>query len=120
MRISDWSSDVCSSDLILELPYLYEDLDHMQRVAEAIAPDVQAIFEKGNVKNLGFLFLGPRSIAGREPIRNLADMEGLRLRVPELPLYVGMTRALGAVPTPVPFAEAYTRDRKSTRLNSSH
>ncbi|WP_127142989.1 TRAP transporter substrate-binding protein [Pelagibacterium montanilacus] len=93
---------------ILELPYLYRDLEHMQRVADAIAPEIEEIFRSQNAENLGFLFLGPRSIAGTRPIRNIEDMEGFRLRVPELPLYVGMTRALGATPTPVAFNEAYT------------
>ena len=93
---------------ILELPYLYRDVDHMQRVAAAIAPKVQEMFQAQGVENLGYFFLGPRSVAGTRPIRNFKDFEGFRLRVPELPLYVGMTRALGGVPTPVPFGEAYT------------
>src|SRR5690606_32403203 len=39
---------------VLELPYLYRDLDHMTRVADVIAPDVQAAFEAQGVRNLGF------------------------------------------------------------------
>jgi len=35
-------------------------------------------------------------------------MKGLRFRVPESPLYVGMARALGANPTPIAFPEVYT------------
>ena len=93
---------------VLELPYLYKDLDHMVRVAEAIAPDVQASFETQGVRNLGFLFLGPRSIASKKPINTIEDMEGLRLRVPESPLYVGFAKALNAVPTPIPFPEVYS------------
>jgi len=93
---------------ILELPYLYKDVDHMQRVAAAIAPTIEETFRAEGVENLGFLFLGPRSIAGTKPIHGIDDMQGFRLRVPELPLYVGMARALGAVPTPVAFNEAYT------------
>lgn len=93
---------------ILELPYLYKDVDHMQRVAAAITPAIEEAFRAQGVENLGFMFLGPRSIAGTKPIRTLEDMQGFRLRVPELPLYVGMTRALGGVPTPVAFNEAYT------------
>lgn len=93
---------------ILELPYLYRDVDHMRRVAAAIAPKVQELFRAHGVENLGYFFLGPRSVAGTRPIRNFADFEGFRLRVPELPLYVGMTRAMGGTPTPVPFGEAYT------------
>lgn len=93
---------------VLELPYLYRDLDHMQRVAAAIAPDVEAAFEQQGVRNLGFLFLGPRSIASKKPIRTIDDMQGLRLRVPESPLYIGFAQALGAVPTPIPFPEVYS------------
>ena len=92
----------------LELPYIYRDLDHMNRVAAALAPDVDNILRKSGLRNLGFFFLGPRSIAGKKPLPNLADMRGLRFRVPESPLYVGMARALGATPTPVAFPEAYT------------
>lgn len=92
----------------LELPYIYRDLEHMNRVAAALASDVDGILRKSGLRNLGFFFLGPRSIAGKKPIRSLDDMRGLRFRVPESPLYVGMARALGATPTPVAFPEAYT------------
>jgi tripartite ATP-independent transporter DctP family solute receptor len=93
---------------VLELPYLYRDLDHMQRVAEVIAPDVQAAFETQGVRNLGFLFLGPRSIASKRPINTIEDMDGLKLRVPESPLYIGFAKALNAVPTPIPLPEVYS------------
>lgn len=92
----------------LELPYLYRDLEHMRRVAEALAPEVDRILRRHGLRNLGFFYLGPRSIAAKRPIRSLEDLRGLRFRVPESPLYVGMARALGATPTPVAFPEAYT------------
>ena len=93
---------------VLELPYIYKDLDHMQRVAAAIAPDVEAAFEAQGVRNLGFLYLGPRSLASKKEIKTIDDMNGLRLRVPESPLYIGFAKALGAVPTPIPFPEVYS------------
>ena len=93
---------------VLELPYLYSGLEQMVEVADAIAPDVDAAFESQGVKNLGFLFLGPRSMASAKPIHTIEDLEGLRLRVPESPLYVGLAQFMGAVPTPVAFPEVYT------------
>ncbi len=93
---------------VLELPYLYKDLDHMQRVAAVIAPDVQEAFLAQGVRNLGFLYLGPRSIASKKPINTIEDMDGLRIRVPESPLYIGFAKALNAVPTPIPFPEVYS------------
>lgn len=92
----------------LEMPYLYEDLDHLTRVAEAIAPEVEAIFQAEGLRTLGFWFLGPRMIASTRPIETPEDLEELRLRVPESPLYVGMARFMGAIPTPIPFPEVYT------------
>lgn len=93
---------------VLELPYIYKDLDHMQRVAKVIAPDVEEAFKAQGVRNLGFLFLGPRSIASKRAINTIEDMDGLRLRVPESPLYIGFAKALNAVPTPIPFPEVYS------------
>src|SRR3546814_10848044 len=51
MRISDWSSDVCSSDLALEVPELISDprfLDNRLRIQNAAALDdaLQAAMEK--------------------------------------------------------------------------
>jgi len=93
---------------VLELPYLYSDLDELVKVAEGISADVDATFEAKGLKNLGFLFLGPRSMASKKPIYTPADLQDLRLRVPESPLYVGLAQFMGAVPTPVPFPEVYT------------
>jgi len=92
----------------LELPYIYRDLDHLARVAQAVAPDLDGIFLAKGVKLIGSMALGPRNVASRRPVKSLAELRGLKLRVPESPLYVGMARALGATPTPVAFPEAYT------------
>ncbi len=93
---------------VVELPYLYKDLDHLARVGDAVLPDVSALMTKAGLRTLGFFYLGPRDVASKRPIRTLADMKGLKFRVPESPLYVGMARALGAVPTPIAFPEVYT------------
>lgn len=93
---------------VLEMPYLYRDLNHIVRVAETINSDVEAIFETQNLRNLGFWFLGPRAMATSRPINHIDDLQGLRLRVPESPLYVGMAQHMGATPTPIAFPEVYT------------
>ena len=93
---------------VLELPYLYTDLDHLHRVGMALGPEVEKIMLKAGMRTLSFFYLGPRDIAAKRPIRSLEDMKGLRFRVPEAPLYVGMAKALGANPTPIAFPEVYT------------
>jgi tripartite ATP-independent transporter DctP family solute receptor len=47
-------------------------------------------------------------------VRTPADMAGLKIRVPESPIWVEMVRAFGAAPTPIPFGEVYTALQQRT------
>lgn len=49
----------------------------------------------------------PRHLIAKKPVRSLADVKGLKLRVPELKCYVEPWKALGASPTPIAFSEVY-------------
>ena len=51
---------------------------------------------------------GARSVYAKKPIRNLADMKGVKLRVQQSDLWVSLAQAMGANPTPIPMAEVYT------------
>jgi len=42
-----------------------------------------------------------------KPIRVPEDLRGLKMRVPEAPLFVDMMRTLGAAPTPMSLGEVY-------------
>ena len=93
---------------VFELPYLYNDLEHLARVTDALFPDIERVMLKEGFRPLGVAYQGPRSIIAKRALRSLPDVKGLKFRVPEAPLYVGMARAMGAVPTPVAFPEVYT------------
>jgi TRAP-type C4-dicarboxylate transport system substrate-binding protein len=41
-------------------------------------------------------------------VKNLADLKGMKIRVPEIPVSVESWRAFGANPTPMAFGEVYT------------
>jgi TRAP-type transport system periplasmic protein len=47
-------------------------------------------------------------------VRGPKDMAGLKIRVPESPIWVEMIRAFGAAPTPIPFGEVYTALQQKT------
>ena len=47
-------------------------------------------------------------------VRKPEDMAGLKIRVPESPIWVEMVRAFGAAPTPIPFGEVYTALQQKT------
>jgi tripartite ATP-independent transporter DctP family solute receptor len=49
----------------------------------------------------------PRQLLSRKPIQSVADVKGLKLRIPELTSYIVPWKQLGASPTPIAFAEVY-------------
>ncbi len=52
---------------------------------------------------------GYRNITtGSRPVTTPDDLKGLKLRVPGIPLWISMFKALGASPTAVPFGELYS------------
>jgi tripartite ATP-independent transporter DctP family solute receptor len=53
------------------------------------------------------------TFASRE-VRKPEDMQGLKIRVPESPIWVEMVRGFGAAPTPIPFGEVYTALQQKT------
>ncbi|MBS1136034.1 MAG: transporter substrate-binding protein [Burkholderiaceae bacterium] len=48
-----------------------------------------------------------RQVTSNKPINKPEDMKGLKIRVPDAPLYTMFPRAVGANPTPIAFAEVY-------------
>ena len=46
-------------------------------------------------------------MTSNKPINKPEDMKGLKIRVPDAPLYTMFPRAVGANPTPIAFAEVY-------------
>ncbi|MGZ7287429.1 TRAP transporter substrate-binding protein DctP, partial [Streptococcus pyogenes] len=44
----------------------------------------------------------------KRPIKTLADMKGMKIRVQQSDLFISMINALGANATPMPFGELYS------------
>jgi TRAP-type C4-dicarboxylate transport system substrate-binding protein len=57
---------------------------------------------------LAFYDSGARSIYAKKPIKSLADVQHMKIRVQQSDLFVAMVEALGANPTPMPYGEVYT------------
>lgn len=92
------------------LPFLFRDYDHVKAVlqgpvAERLREDVRNAL---NIEVLAVGGSGFRVFLGNKPVESAADCIGLKLRIPEVPVWVAMARALEAVPTPIPGPEIYT------------
>jgi TRAP-type transport system periplasmic protein len=92
------------------MPFLFADFEHAYRVlygpvGEQVRREVR---ERLGVEILSLGVSGFRVFVTKRPVRSAADVQGIKLRVPEIPVYVEMARALGTNPTPIPAGEIYT------------
>lgn len=101
---------------LLALPYAYQSLEHMDEVASGeIGDRIEAeIIEKADIRPLTYFARGPRNLSANREITTPADLNGFKLRVPNVPLFVAAWQALGANPTPMAFSEVFTSLQNGT------
>lgn len=95
---------------VLELPYIFENLDHVHRVVDG--PTGRQIFDRTRqttgIRTLASYDTTFRKTFSKRPINSLADLKGMKVRVPEVPSYIETFKLLGANPTPIPWGDLYT------------
>ncbi len=95
---------------VLQLPYLYKDAAQMWRVLDgSIGEKFLSSMEKNNLIGLSWFDAGARNFYdSKRPVTKLEDMKGLKIRVQESQLMMGMVAALGANATPMAYGEVYS------------
>ncbi len=90
-------------------PYMFRDFDHWKRYATSpLFRELCDGYQKaGGNKVVALTYYGERHVTSNKPINRPEDMKGLKIRVPDAPLYTMFPRAVGANPTPIAFAEVY-------------
>src|SRR3546814_8459815 len=84
MRISDWSSDVCSSDLFFGIesgPYLAAGYDEIAKLQEFSRPVYEEIAKKRNQKILYIVPWPGQAVYSKNPIDAVADLKGFRIQI---------------------------------------
>lgn len=101
---------------LLAVPYAYKSLDHMTEVANGdIGQGIEAqIIERARIRPLTIMVRGPRNLTTNRPIKSPDDLDGLKMRVPNVPLFVDVWKSLGARPTPMAFSEVFTSLQNGT------
>ena len=94
----------------LQMPYLYRNSDHMWNVLNSkVGDDFLASLAPADFYGLSWFDARARSFYNSvRPVHSVADLAGLKIRVQESALMVGLVEALGAVATPMPFGEVYS------------
>jgi tripartite ATP-independent transporter DctP family solute receptor len=93
----------------LDLPYIFKDEDHAARVlngkggklleAKCLAKGMRV----GGWGNASYRQI----LTTKKPIYKIEDLQGLKIRVMEAPIFIEMLKAWGAKPTPVSWPEVY-------------
>jgi tripartite ATP-independent transporter DctP family solute receptor len=101
---------------LLAVPYAVTSLAQVDQVAGGpIGERISAeIVSRARVRPLAYFARGPRNLTANRAIRTPEELNGLRLRVPNVPLFVSVWQALGARPTPMAFGEVFTSLQNGT------
>jgi tripartite ATP-independent transporter DctP family solute receptor len=95
--------------MVPSFPFIFRDLAHFRKAMYGAEGDkVLASFDKAGFIGLALYESGSRSMYAKKPIRSVADMKGLKVRVQQSDLFVSMITAMGASPAPMPMAEVYS------------
>ena len=103
-------NSVVPETLVLSLPFIFRDTAHMRKVLDGpIGDEILAAMEAQGLVGLAYYDSGSRSFyTAKKPIKSLADMKGMKVRVPQSDVFVEMVKALGGNATPMPLGEVYT------------
>jgi TRAP-type transport system periplasmic protein len=93
----------------IDAPFIFRDIDHWNKVLDAdlLKPIADEIAQKADVMLIGYAGGGTRNIFVNKPVRNMAEMKGLKVRVQGAPIWSRTFAAAGMAPTVIAYNEVY-------------
>lgn len=109
VNISGFTESVPET-LAAALPFVFRSQTHMRGVLDGpIGAEILAALDAKGFVGLAFYDSGARSLyTTSKPVRRVADLKGMRVRVQQSEMWTALIDALGATPTPLPYAEVGT------------
>jgi tripartite ATP-independent transporter DctP family solute receptor len=101
---------------LLAIPYALTSIETLDKVAGGAvgAKIAEEVIQKARVRPIAYFARGARNLTSNRPIKTPDDLNGFRMRVPNVPLFVSVWTALGARPTPMAFSEVFTSLQNNT------
>ncbi|MBD9466986.1 TRAP transporter substrate-binding protein [Pseudomonas sp. Pdm06] len=95
---------------MLDFPFLFNNVEEAHAVIDGpVGQKLAAQLDNKGLVGLGYWDLGFRNLTNsKHPVTKLEDMQGLKIRVIQSPIYLETFSALGANPVPMAFPEVYT------------
>jgi TRAP-type C4-dicarboxylate transport system substrate-binding protein len=93
----------------IDAPFIFRDLNHWNKVLEAdlLKPIADEIAQKADVMLIGYAGGGTRNIFANKPVRNMAELKNLKVRVQGAPIWSRTFAAAGMSPTVIAYNEIY-------------
>jgi TRAP-type C4-dicarboxylate transport system substrate-binding protein len=93
----------------IDAPFIFRDLDHWNKVLDAdlLKPIADEIAQKADVMLIGYAGGGTRNIFANKPVRNMAELKNLKVRVQGAPIWSRTFTAAGMSPTVIAYNEIY-------------
>ncbi len=90
-------------------PFIFRDAAHQEAYSKSdvFKEMVDGYRAKTGIQMTAYTYYGARHATSNKPFTDCAGMKGLKIRVPDVPVYMAMPKACGANPTPIAFAEVY-------------
>jgi tripartite ATP-independent transporter DctP family solute receptor len=100
---------VCAKTQVPTMPFLFRSVEHMRASLDGPAGEeiLKSCEDQGFI-GLAFYDSGARSLYAKRPIKTVADVKGMKVRVQQSDLWVALVGAMGGNATPMPFGEVYT------------
>ncbi|MDP2734395.1 MAG: sialic acid TRAP transporter substrate-binding protein SiaP, partial [Hoeflea sp.] len=97
-------------------PFMFRDFDHWNKYRDSeLFGEMSKGYEDASGNHItSMTYYGQRHVTSNVEIKTPEDMSGLKIRVPNAPLYMMFPVAVGANPTPIAFAEVYLALQQGT------
>ena len=95
---------------VFDLPFLFDSYEQVEKVVtnQELMNEILGDFIDFGLRPMSAYENGLRVVSSNKKVESLADLKGLKMRVPQAPISVAIFNALGCNATPVAFNELYS------------
>ena len=97
-------------------PFMFRDYDHWNKYRNSdLFSELSQGYTDATANHItAMTYYGARHVTSNKPVLKPEDMKGMKIRVPNAPLYMMFPQAVGANPAPIAFAEVYLALQQGT------